>query len=93
MAVQRRQQSPLLQHRFTSAANQLEDLDDKLHFADAARAELDIVLQSPTAHLTGDHSLHVTQRLNHAEINIAAEDKRTAAWRAARWRKRHRYRP
>ena len=73
---QRRQQSPLLQHRFASAANQLEDLDDKLHFADAARAELDVVLQSPTAHLTGDHSLHVTQRLNHAEINIAAEDKR-----------------
>ena len=72
---QRRQQGPLLQHRLATAANQLKDLDDKLHFADTARAELDIILQTPAAHLAGNHSLHITQGLNHAEINITAEDK------------------
>ena len=73
---QRRQQRALLQGRFATAADQLENLNDKFDFANAARAELDIVCQASAAHFTGNHPFHVTQRLNDAEINVAAEDER-----------------
>ena len=73
---QRRQQRPALQRRLTSAANQLEDLHNKFDFANTTGAELDVVFQPPTAYFAGDHPFHVTQRLDHAEINVTAEHKR-----------------
>ena len=74
--AQRRQQRAGLQGRLTATANKLEDLDDKFDFADAARAELDVVFQPATAHLTGDHPFHITQGLDHAEVDIATEHER-----------------
>ena len=71
---QRRQQRPLLQRRFATAADQLKDLNDKFNFTDPAGAELDVVFQPATPHFTSDHPFHVTQRLDHAEVDIAAED-------------------
>ena len=73
---QRRKQRPQLERRFASAADQLEDLYDKFDFADPARTELDIVLQPATTNFTGNHPLHVTQRLDHAEVDVATEDER-----------------
>jgi hypothetical protein len=43
--AQRRQQRAGLQRRLAPAANQLEDLNDKFDFTNAARAELDVVFQ------------------------------------------------
>jgi hypothetical protein len=55
MALSASAAAPAAAARFAPAANQLEDLDDKFDFADAARAELDVVFQPATAHFTGDH--------------------------------------
>ncbi|MNE11694.1 hypothetical protein D3C80_1044620 [compost metagenome] len=74
--LKRRQQGTGLQRRLASAANQLEYLNDKFDFANAARTEFNVVLQTPTTHFTGDHPFHIAQRLNHAEVDITAEHER-----------------
>ena len=49
---------------------------DKLDFANAARAQLDVVLQATATHFAGNHAFHIAQGLNHAEVDIAAENER-----------------
>ena len=66
-----------MQRGFPSAANQLEHLHDKLNFTNTACAKLNIVFQTATTHFTGNHPFHITQGLDHAEIDIAAEHERS----------------
>src|SRR5690606_15778361 len=73
---QRRKQRAGLQRRLATTADKLEDLDNKLDFTNATRAELNVIFQPTTAYLTGDHPFHVTQGLDHAEVDIATEHKR-----------------
>ncbi len=61
------------QRRFTTAANKLQRLGDKLHFTDAASPQLDIALQPLAAHLGGDHRLHLAQTVDNAKVDIAAK--------------------
>src|SRR5690606_12560082 len=63
-----------LQPSIAAAANQLECLHDELDLANAARAELDVVLQLAPLHLARDHRFHVPQGLEHAEIEITPID-------------------
>ena len=65
-----------MQRRFAPTANELEHLNDKFNFANAACAEFDIVGQTTSTHFTGNHPFHVAQRLNHAEIDVTTENKR-----------------
>ncbi len=74
--LQRRQQRTPLQRRLTAAADQLKYLGDEFDFANAACAQFDVVLQAAPPHFTGDHALHVAQRLDDAEIDIATEHER-----------------
>src|ERR1019366_7883375 len=55
-----------------AAAYQLERLHDEFDFANTAIAELDVVVQIPAQHLTLDEALHVAQRLEYPEIQIAS---------------------
>src|SRR5690606_37089983 len=71
--LQRRQQRARLERRLAPAADQLKHLHDKFDFADPARAQLDVVGQAAAPYFPGDHALHVAQRLNDAEIDVAAE--------------------
>ena len=66
-----------MQRRLAPAANKLEYLDDKFNFTNATRAKFDVVGQTASTHFTGNHSFHVAQRLNHAEIDVTTENKRT----------------
>ncbi len=61
------------QRRFTTAANKLQRLGDKLHFTDAASPQLDVALQPLAAYLGGDHRLHLAQAVDDAEVDIAAK--------------------
>ena len=65
-----------MQRRFAPAANELEYLDDKFNFTNATRAKFDVVGQTASAHFTGNHPFHVAQRLDDAEIDVTAENKR-----------------
>ena len=65
---------PRLQRRLAAAADQLEGLHDELDLADAAGAELDVVAQLAPLDLARDQLLHLAQRLEHAEVEVAAED-------------------
>ena len=60
--------------RVLSAPHQLKHLDDELDFADAARTELDVVRQVALGHFVGDQRLHLAQRAEHPEIDVAAVD-------------------
>ena len=73
---QRLEQAARLQRGLAAAADQLERLHDELDLADAARTELDVVLQLAPLDLARDQLLHVAQRLEHAEVEVAAEDER-----------------
>ncbi len=73
---QRLEQAARLQRRLAAASDQLERLHDELDLADAARAELDVVAQVATLDLARDQLLHVAQRLEHAEVEVAAEHER-----------------
>ncbi len=61
------------QCRFTTAANKLQRLGDKLHFTNAASPQLDVALQPLAAHLGGDHRLHLAQAVDDAKVDIAAK--------------------
>ncbi len=50
-----------LQTRFAAAAHQLQRLDDKFGLADAAGAELDVVLQFAFLHLGSNQRVHFAQ--------------------------------
>ena len=63
-----------MQRRLTPAANQLKYLHNKFDFANAARAELDVIFQPPATNFTRNHPLHIAQRLDHTEVDITAED-------------------
>ncbi len=65
-----------MQRRFAPAANELEYLDDKFNFANATRAKFDIVGQTASTHFAGNHPFHIAQRLDDAEIDVTAENKR-----------------
>ena len=75
-SAERWQQRTGLQRRFSPAAYQLEDLNDKFDLTNTARAELDVVLQATATHLAGNHPFHISQGLDHAEVNVAAEHER-----------------
>ena len=61
-----------LQPPILAAADQLKGLHDELDLADAAVAELDVVGELAALHLALDQRLHLAQRLEHAEIEVAA---------------------
>ena len=65
-----------LQTPIAAAAHQLERLHDELDLANAARAELDVVLQLAPLDLARDHRLHLAQRFEHAEVEVAPIDER-----------------
>ena len=69
--------SRLCKRQVAAAAHQLKRLHDELDLADAARAELDVVLQLAPFDLARNHPFHLAQRLEHAEVEIAAIDERT----------------
>ena len=56
--LQHRQNGPLLQGRLPAAADQLKCLADELDFADAAGAQLYVVLHPLAAHFALDQALH-----------------------------------
>ncbi len=65
-----------MQRRFTPAAYQLEDLDDKFDLTNTASTELDVVFQATATHLAGNHPFHISQGLDNAEVDVAAEHER-----------------
>ena len=73
---QYRQQFAPLQGQLAAAADQLKTLGDKLDFANAAAAQLDVALQTAPAHFSHDTPLHVAQTVDGAVIHVAAVDKR-----------------
>ena len=74
---QRLEQAPRLQARVGAAADQLVGLHDELDLADAARPELHVVAQVAALDLARDQLLHPAQRLEHAEVQVAAIDEGT----------------
>ena len=60
--LQHHQQVALLQRGLAAAADQLEGLRDELDLANAAGAELDVVVHAAALHLAVDHRLHAAQR-------------------------------
>jgi hypothetical protein len=68
--------APPLQGWAHPPADQLEDLPEKLDFANSPAAELDVCLQALARHLLGDHLLHRTQGFEGAEIQVAAVHER-----------------
>ncbi len=65
-----------LQVWIAPAADELERLTDKLDLADAAGTELDVVRHALALKLLVDHLLHVAQRLDGAEVQVAPVDER-----------------
>ena len=70
------EQGWLLEPRFRPAANQLLRLDDELDLADAARTQLDVVLQLTPLDFAGDHRLHRAKALEYAEVEVTSKDER-----------------
>jgi hypothetical protein len=68
--LQHRQQRALLQALVHAAAYQLERLGDEFHFANAAGAELDVVLHALAFHFAGDHAFHFAQGFEGGEIDV-----------------------
>ncbi len=66
---------PDLQGRFHAPANQLKHLPEKFDFANAARTQLDVVLEAFVLHLQSDAPFHFTQAVKSPEIEIAPIDK------------------
>ena len=62
-----------------AAANELERLHDEFDLADAAGTELHVVGQVAPRDFLLDERLHLTQALEHAEVEIAAVDERPHA--------------
>ncbi len=73
---QRLEQAARLQPRVATATDQLVGLDDELDLADPARPELDVPLQLAPLDLARDQRLHLAQRLEHPEVEIAPVDER-----------------
>ena len=57
-----------------SAANELEDLRHELDFADAARAELDVLGAVPARHLAPNLCMQVAHGVDRAEVEVFAVD-------------------
>ncbi len=74
--LQRRQQRLCLQASVAATANQLEGLHDEFNFADAAGAELHVVCKLAPLDFLLDERLHLAQALEHAIVEIAAENER-----------------
>jgi hypothetical protein len=62
-----------LQGQIAAAANQLEHLGEKLDFADAARAELDVVGHVFFRHFAANLRMQFAHRVDRAEIQILAK--------------------
>src|SRR5690606_13757923 len=62
------------QRRITAAADQLKSLSDEFDFPNAAAAQLDVVLHAEPGDFASNHPLELTQRLQRAEVEIAAVD-------------------
>ena len=73
---QRLAQRAVLQPPVLAAADQLERLHDELDLADAAVTELDVVGELAALHFALDQRLHLAQRFEHAEVEIAPIDER-----------------
>ncbi|VTR69582.1 hypothetical protein DESC_760008 [Desulfosarcina cetonica] len=69
----------LLQGGQYAATDQLEHLTEKLDFADAAAAQLDIVIQSLAADFGANFLFHFAQGFKDPEIEIATENERPQA--------------
>ena len=69
------EQAAAAQLGLAAAANQLQGLHDELDFADAARAQLDIVAHTLARHLRCNHRLHLADFGQHGIIKIAAINK------------------
>ncbi len=74
--AQRVEQGRGLQAAILAAAHQLQRLHDELDLADTARPELHVAREIAPLHFAFDEALHFAQRLEHAEIEIAAIDER-----------------
>ncbi len=61
------------------AAYQLEGLHDELDFADAARAELDVIGEIAARDFLFDERLHLAQTFEHAEVEVTPVDEGTHA--------------
>ena len=66
------EQRGVLQPPVAAAAHQLHGLHDEFDLANSARAELQVLIEFAPRHLARDQRLHVAQRLEHAEVEIAA---------------------
>jgi hypothetical protein len=62
------------QRGLAAATRQLRELDDELDLADAARAELDVVLELAPRDLGVDHRLHRAQAVDRVEVEVAPVD-------------------
>ncbi len=65
------EQRGALQAPVAAAAHQLHGLHDEFDLADAAAAEFQMLIEFAPRHLPGDQRLHVAQRLEYAEVEIA----------------------
>ncbi len=76
-ALQDVERGPNAQIGITAAANQLEDLRDEFDFADAARAEFDVVMHFAAFDFLAQLRMQSSHRFIGAEIEIFAEYERT----------------
>src|SRR5581483_9406270 len=72
--AQHRAQAAVAQARILAAADQLEQLHDELQLADAAGAELEVVLGAALVRVLVDQRLQLAQRAERAEVEVAAID-------------------
>ena len=72
-----------LQRRLPTGPDQLMHLRDELDLADAAGAELHVVAHRAAAAFRVDAALHLAQRLDRAEVEVAAEHERLQVARSA----------
>lgn len=70
------EQRPLLQAQVATTVDQLERLGDKLHLADAARAQLDILGHALAPHFLLDQLFHGAQCFNRRKIQVTAVNER-----------------
>jgi hypothetical protein len=71
------EQRRILQAPVASAAHQLKGLHDEFDLAYPATSEFEVLLEIAARDLARDQRLHVAQRFEHAEIQIAPVDERS----------------
>ena len=77
--AQHRPQPGIAQPGVLAATGQLEQLDDELHFANAAGTELEVVGRALGLGIAVDQALQLAQGIERAVVEVAAVDERPQA--------------